>query len=118
MALPQVHYYLAKPTQHMPRQWNFSRRISSVQALCQWIQMGYIVSYMDTTLGFDKYMSSNCEKSYMQVSHSYQLARAPFQAVPGQPDPVGSNHRYPSQGSLELLDALDPYQVAQVLQVR
>ena len=23
MALPQVHYYLAKPTQHMPRQWNF-----------------------------------------------------------------------------------------------
>ena len=35
--------------------------------------MGYIVSYMDTALGFDKYMSSNCEKSYMQVSHSYQL---------------------------------------------
>ena len=40
MALPQVHYYLAKPTQHMPRQWNFSRRIRNVQALCQWIQLG------------------------------------------------------------------------------
>ena len=38
-------------------------------------------------------------------------------AVSSQPDSVGSDHGYPSQVTLEPLDASDPNQVAEVLQV-
>ena len=35
MTLPQVHYNLAKPALHRPRQWSISKEIQYVQASAQ-----------------------------------------------------------------------------------
>ena len=96
MALPQVHYYLGKPTQHMPRQWNFpvglaaSRHCNALHcnALCQLIQIGYIDIYINTTLGFDKYLIRNCEKSY--ASFMLTLVSTRQSSVPGYSGPARS----------------------------
>ena len=37
MTLPQVHYHLAKPTQHKPRQWIGSMGMKCAQALRKYI---------------------------------------------------------------------------------
>ena len=37
MTLPQVHYHLAKPTQHKPRQWIGSMGMKYAQALRKYI---------------------------------------------------------------------------------
>ena len=66
----------------------FSSGISSVQALCQWIQIGYIDSYKNTTLGFDKYMIRNCEKSY--ASFMLTLVSTRQSSVPGYSGPARS----------------------------
>ena len=44
MTLPQVHYYLAKPTSHKPRQWIGSRGIKCAQALRRIHTYRYMVS--------------------------------------------------------------------------
>ena len=58
MTLPQVHYHLAKPTQHKPRQWIGSMGMKYAQALRKYIT----INTDKWQVGIDKYNTRHYEE--------------------------------------------------------
>ena len=63
MTLPQVHYYLAKPTQHKPRQWIGSMGIKCAQALRKYIN----INKGTWQVGIDKYNTRHYEEVSLKL---------------------------------------------------